>query len=237
MRVYYDKVKTKEVEEKIIAKWGDRDRKHWAERGYNVSEVTYCEMKCYSQRTGQEPRYTKESIGFLVFGIVSEDIVMAIFPEDQRQYEGNLNELIWGHMDVYEDFTYPIEGKATAKRIFKREHLPVNWVMQLLNYITMGRSLKGWLLILDIFTRQLSAWCVELTSEEKLMQIEVLMSKVERFDYAIKHKDCSGLEISPDNYKLCNFKHTCEKRAECKIRYRELEKEKRNNRKKKKAKI
>lgn len=232
IRIYYDKVKTKEIEDKIIEKWGNKE-KRWSERGYNVSEVTYCELKCFCQRTGQKPRYTKESIGYLVFGIVAEEVVMAIYPEDQRQYEGNLNEIVWGHMDVYEEFQYPIEGKATAKRIYKREHLPVNWVMQLINYITMSGGHKGWLLILDIYTRQISAWCIELPKEEKLMQIEVVMDKVSRFDEAIQNEDCSNLKITPEEHKLCNFKHSCPKRVECKIEYRKIEKEKKKKRKKK----
>lgn len=234
MKVFYDKNKTKEVEERILDKWGKRDRKSWADRGFNVSEVTYCEVKCYCRRTGQEQRYTKESIGFLVFGIVSENVVMGIYPEDQRQHEANLNEIVWGHMDVYEDFKYPIEGKATAKRIYKREHLPKNWVMQLINYITMSRSNKGWLFILDIFTRQLSAWCVELTSDEKLMQIEVLMNKVSKLSNSIESEDYSELNITPEEYGLCNFKHTCPKRGECKIEAKKIEKEKREKKKRRK---
>lgn len=218
MDIFYDKVKTKEVEERILKRWGERAPKHWSKRGYNVSEVTYCELKCFCRRTGLEPRYTKEGIGFMVFGIIAEDIVMAIYPDDQKQHEGNLNGLIWGHMDVYENFTYPIEGKATAKRIYKREHLPTNWIMQLINYITMSKSNKGWLYILDIFTRQFSAWCVRLKPEEKLMQIEVLMNKVGRFNKAISSGDCSELNISPEEYKLCNFKHLCPRRAECKAK-------------------
>lgn len=218
IRIFYDKDKTKEVEKLILEKWGERDPKHWSERGYNVSEVTYCEVKCFCRRIGQEARYTKESIGFLVFGIIAEEIVMAIYPDDQKQHESNLNGLIWGHMDVYEDFENPIEGKATAKRIVKRDQLPKNWVMQLINYITMSKSNKGWLYILSIFTRQLSAWCVQLTPDEKLMQIQVLMNKVNKFDKAIKDNDPSDLNVSPEEYSLCNFKHTCPRRAECKAK-------------------
>lgn len=220
MKVYHDKEKTKEIEKKIFDEWGRREKK-WAEKGYNVSDCTYCEMKCYLRRTGEKQKITKRNIGFLVFGIIAEQIVMAIYPKEQKQFEANLNETVWGHLDVFEKFEFPLEGKATAKRIFKRGQLPVNWVMQLINYITMTSSKKGWLVILNIFSRQISAWCVELTEEEKLMQIEVLMDKVSRFDYAIKNEDYSNLQISPKEYGLCSFKHVCPRKSECKAKSKE----------------
>lgn len=223
MKIYYDKVKTKEVNDRIWEVWGSRKKK-WAEHGYNVSECSGCELKCYCNRTGMEQKITRKSIGFLVFGIIAESIVMEIYPEEQRQYEANLNEIVWGHMDAYEDLTYVIEGKATAKRIFKAKDLPVVWVMQIINYITMSNSNKGWLYILDIFTRQFSAFCVELTSSEKLQQIEELMDKVSRFDKAIQIKDPSNLRINPEQYTLCNYKKDCPRRQECKAKYKELKK-------------
>lgn len=226
IRVYYDKEKTKEVNDKIWEVWGNREGKKWAEHGYNVSECSGCELKCFCNRTGHEQKVTRKNVGYLVFGVIAESIVMEIYPEEQRQYEANLNELVWGHMDAYEDFTYPIEGKATAKRIFKAQHLPVKWVMQLINYITMSKSNKGWLYILDIFTRQFSAFCVELSSDIKLQQIEELMDKVSRFDKSISTGDCSILRINPEEYELCSYKKTCPRRQECKEKFKILKKKK-----------
>jgi hypothetical protein len=225
IKIYYDSEKTKEIEDRIWSKWGERE-KDWAKQGYNVSECTYCEMKCFNQRTGMPVKITKKSIGFLVFGIVSEEIVTAIFPEDQRQYEANLNEKIWGHLDAFENFEFPLEGKATAKRIFKRDQIPENWAMQLINYLTLTGKNKGWLLVLDIFTRSFSAWCFEIDSATILTQIEVLMEKTTRFDKAIPIKDTSGLTISPEEYDLCHFKHDCLRKEECHTKWKELEKAK-----------
>jgi hypothetical protein len=229
LRIYYDSTKTKEIEERIWAKWGDQ-KKDWAKQGYNVSECSSCEMKTFNRRTGVEETKSKQMIGFMVFGTIAEIVMTSIYPEDQRQYEANLNELVWGHMDVYENFMNPLEGKATAKRIFKAKDLPINWVMQLINYITMSKGNKGWLVILDIFTRSISAFCIELPPEDKLSQIEVLMDKVSRFDKAILAKDAIGvsvtLNIAPEEYELCNFKHNCSRRLECKAKYAELKKSK-----------
>jgi len=224
MRLFYDKVKTKEVEEKIWQKYSN-DKKEWSEKGYNCSELSGCEVKCYNNRTGMEQQHTKKNIGFLVFGIISEQIVMSIYPEDQRQCEANLNELVWGHMDAFEDHAYPIEGKATAKRIFKREQMPIIWIMQLMNYMVMTNADKGWLYILDIFTRTFSAWCLELTSDDRIHQSIILMRSVERIDWARKHKDCSYLIIKPEEYSLCSYKKTCERRRECRDKSKKVKKE------------
>lgn len=221
MNIYYDKEKTKEIEQKIWSQYGDIEKK-WAKHGYNVSECSGCELKCFNQRIGVERRITKGSIGFLVFGIVSEQVVMSIYPKEQQQYEANLHELVWGHMDVYEDFKYPIEGKATAKRIFKSSDLPLSWVKQLINYIVIGESLKGWMLILDIFTRNFSAFCIELTKEEKLLQIQLLMDKIKKFDEAILMRNSYILTISPEEYTNCFFKHNCERRSECRYKSKKL---------------
>jgi len=89
MKVYYDKEKTRAIEEKIWDVWSKKEKK-WAEKGYHVSECTYCEMKCYNRRNGLEAKPTKKTIGFLVFGVVSEFVVMSIYPKEQQQFEGNL---------------------------------------------------------------------------------------------------------------------------------------------------
>lgn len=221
MKVYYDKLKTQEVNDKIWTKWGNRE-KDWAISGYNVSECSNCEVKCYCGRIGMKQTVTRQSIGFLVFGIISEFIVMSIYPQEQCQVPLNLNELIFGHLDAYEDMKYPIEGKATAKRIFKANDVPINWIMQLTNYITMSETHKGWLYILDIFSRTLSAFCIEMTKEDKLDQIQVLMEKVSRFNKSILGKDPFVLNVTAEDYSSCFFKKECPRRDECKRLNKEL---------------
>lgn len=224
MKVYYDKIKTQEINDRIWGKWGNRE-KDWAVHGYNVSECSNCEMKCFCNRTGIEQKVTRQSIGFLVFGIISEFIVMSIYPQDQCQVALNLNEIIYGHLDAYEDMKFPIEGKATAKRIFRANDVPINWVMQLTNYITMSETNKGWLYILDIFSRTLGAFCVELTNEDKLDQIGVLMDKASRFDKSIIDKDPFILSITQEEYSSCFYKKECPRRDECKRLNKEAKKE------------
>lgn len=222
IEIFYDGEKTKEVEELVFKKY--TMEKEWKER-YHVIECTLCEMKCYNRRIGMVRKPTKENIGFLVFGIIAENIVMSIYPEEQRQYEANLIEQIWGHLDAFEDFTYPIEGKASAKRIFKRSQVPKAWVKQVINYLTITDKDRGWIYILDIYTRKFAVWCVRMTKEARNMQVVVLLDKVARFDKAIPVHDPSGLKICHEEFKDCNYKKECERRVECKALYKVFETE------------
>jgi len=233
IQVYYDKEKTKEVEEKLWARYGGKE-KDWAKTGYHVSECTYCEMKCFNRRIGLKQKVTKRAIGFLIFGIVTENIVMSIYPDEQCQCEAKLADFVVGHLDAFEDFEYPIEGKATAKRIFKRDQIPVYWIMQLINYIVMTDKNKGWLYILDIWTRTFSAWAVELSEEAKRMQIVVLMDKVNRFNKAIPTKDPSELTIAPEEFEMCLYKHDCSKVVECRRKHKIIKAQKEAEKKAKK---
>ncbi len=225
MKIYYDAAKTKEIEQKLIERYGE-NKKEWAENGYNVSELSNCEAKCFNRRTGVEQRISKQGIGFLIFGIIAEQVICEVYPVEQRQYEINFFERIYGHMDVYENFMYPLEGKATAKQIFKAIDLPVYWVMQLVNYIAMSKGNRGWLVILGLFTRNLAAFCVELSSEDKLNQIEANMNKIGRLDNAIATKDASALNINPEEYELCHYKHSCSRKSECRDKFKEIKNKK-----------
>lgn len=221
IRIYYDKEKTKEVEEKLWTRYGNEE-KEWAESGYHVSECTYCELKCFNRRIGIKQKVTKKAIGFLIFGIVAEEIVMSIYPTEQCQCEAKLADMVVGHLDAFENFEHPIEGKATAKRIFKREQIPIYWIMQLINYITMTDKTKGWLYILDIWTRTFSAWAVELSNEAKQMQIIVLTDKVARLNKAIETGDTSELKIAPEEFEMCLYKKDCSKVVECRREHKIL---------------
>lgn len=231
MRIFFDKEKTASINNRLWERYGSRE-KIWNQSGYHVSECSNCEVKCFNNRIGLKQIPSRKTIGFLIFGIISEQVVMSICPEEQNQYPCDLNQQIFGHFDSYENFTNVLEAKATAKRIFKAKDIPVYWVVQLVNYITMSKSLKGWFIFLSIFTRTFSAFCIELEPSEKLMQIEVLMDKVKRFDYAILHKDTSHLTIDPSQYDLCQFKKKCSRRQECKEKYNKHKKNKKDKKKK-----
>jgi len=122
MEIFYDREKTAEINEKLWQKWGLREKK-WSTIGYNCSEVTYCEFKTYNRRTGLTPQPpSRQSVGYLIFGIISEQIVMSIYPKDERQYKLDLNNIIFGHADACENKEYVIEGKASAKRLIKKKN-------------------------------------------------------------------------------------------------------------------
>jgi len=64
------------------------------------------------------------------------------------------------------------------------------------------------------------------------MQIQILMDKIVRFDKAIENKDYSNLKINPVEYDFCPYKKECPRRAECRKKHIELEKQKKKRGKK-----
>jgi hypothetical protein len=229
LRVYYDKEKSAEVEKKLFEKWDETQRKgisrvvekemvhksteHGTE--YHVYDVIYCPMKKICRALGFEKKVTKKSIGLMLFGIVAQMLVQWLYPPEQREYQAMVYEIIQGHIDIFEDFEYPLEIKASRKRIFKRDQLPEKWVKQTMAYMAITGKKKGWILILNVFTCQVSAWCIEMTSKEILGQLVVMMHNATEIAKAIPTKDFDSLDVHPSEYQYCNYKHSCPKRKLC----------------------
>jgi len=214
IRIYYDKEKASELESKLFEKWG-KDRKDWSMHGYHISDLSYCPLRTYCRKTGIKQKITKKSLAFMIFGIIGEQVISSIFPPNQRQYKVDVNNLVFGTLDIFENHETPIECKISAKRIFKKEQLPERWCKQLMNYLVLVGKNRGWLLILNIFSRNFTTWSFEMDSGERLMQLEVLMHKITKFDNAIKNKNPDLLDIDPTEYSECGYKSGCPRKTEC----------------------
>lgn len=209
MRFFYDKDKSAEIEQRLIDRWDERQRQTTRGDEFHVYDVVYCSMKAYNRMTGVEKKFTKKSVGILVFGIIGGQILAECYPEDQREYTTDLQELVFGHVDVFEDFTFPLEGKVSRKRIFKRVDVPPKWVEQLMCYMAMTGSKKGWLVIINVFSVQISAFCLEMTSEDLISQLVVMSAKTNKIQQAVKNKDPFLLEIAVDECSNCGYKKKC----------------------------
>jgi len=233
MELFYDKEKTQILNDKIWERW-NKDRKHFTEHGFNISEITYCPMKSFCQRTGLKQKPTRQTIGYLVFGIVAQKIIQWLYPKEQTEYKAEVEGgLITGHLDIFEDHEFPLEIKATAKTIRGKSDLPLRWVLQLLNYMSMTNSAKGWIVFMNLWNRQISCYCLKTSSEERLAQLMILMGRVTKLDYAIKNNDYTKLEITPEEYELCGYKRCCHRRQECSKKHKELSKQKKKQKTKK----
>ena len=221
MRIYYDSEKTKELNEKIIKKFGKERQKRTSDFPIHVSDLIGCEMKFYCRMMGLEESHTHKSIGMMVFGIIGQGIVQQLFPKNECEYETKLENFVFGHIDVYEKKKFPLEIKATRKRVYKKRNIPERWIKQLMAYMSMEHKRKGWLIFLNVFTSQVSAFCIEMTDDELLAYNMFLLGKAYKFKNAIENKSCDELEVSPDQYEYCEYKHTCPRREECYLKWRD----------------
>lgn len=222
MRLYYDAEKTKEINEKIYKKWCETKHKRTHELPFHISDLVNCEMKFYCRFLGLKEKITRKSIGMMVFGIIGQQIIQMLYPKEEREYETKLENLIYGHIDVYENKKFPLEVKATRKRVYKKIKIPDKWIKQLMAYLALEGKTKGWLIFLNVFTNQISAFALELTKEELINYRTYLIFKSYKFLNSIKKKDFSELDISPEDYENCGYKHECPKKEECKKAFYEL---------------
>uniref|UniRef100_A0A6H1ZQZ9 PD-(D/E)XK nuclease superfamily protein n=1 Tax=viral metagenome TaxID=1070528 RepID=A0A6H1ZQZ9_9ZZZZ len=209
MKFYHDRDKSAEIEQRLIERWDITTRR--GER-YHVYDVIACLMKAYNRLTGVPHHHTKKNVGIMVFGIVAGKILQECYPEDQREYVIDLmgGDPV-GHIDVFEAFKFPLEGKASRKRIFRRADVPPIWVEQLMSYMAMSSSNKGWLIIINVFSVQISAFCLEMTNDELLSQLIVMSSRVSKIRKAVKEKDPFMLDIIKEECSECGFKKNCER--------------------------
>lgn len=215
MKFYYDAEKTKELEQKLVDRWVKTQLPRGNE--LHVYDVTYCNVKAYNRLTGVKPYFTKQVIGFFVFGVVSQKIIQELFPEDEREFvpEKFLKE-IEGHIDVYELKVNPLEIKSSRKRIFKAKDIPQKWVEQLMSYMAKTNRNKGWLIIVNVFSCQLSCFCLELTDGELENQRVIMLYNATQILNAVKNRNPNNLYVSPKEYNACIYKKVCPRRGECK---------------------
>jgi len=240
MRFFYDKDKSLELMQRITKKF---DRATGASRGkeLHVSDCVYCPVSAFCRLTGIERHRTKTSIGLMVFGIVAEDVLASTYTKEEAdcQHKTRImlkeDESIFGHMDIFEFYKFPLEVKASRKRIFKAEDVPKPWVEQLMSYMSMKGLGVGWLVIFNVFSTQMMAFKMILSKDDILGWLITMTMRGAKIKEAVNSEDSLILEIHPSDYEWCDYKHACPRRSECKKKWRELKKQKEEEKKAKKA--
>ena len=241
MRVVYDKKKSEDLAQRILDKFGHEARKTSRGQEMHVSDLTGCQIKPFCRLTGIPRNATKTQIGVMVFGIVAENILGWTFPKDCLQYNANFPLLdksqdIFGHIDIMEDRKFPIEVKATRKRIFKGADIPVYWAEQLMSYMAMHGQNIGWIVFYNIMSTQIIAFRMEMSNNDILDWIIVLNERAAKIRKAAIANDSSGLKVNPTQYSFCDYKQDCPRREECSDLFKQIRREKAKINKEKKKK-
>lgn len=219
-RLYYDKEKSLDLMQRIEKKFGETSRKTARGSEMHVYDLTNCPVKAYCRLLGMEAKITKISIGLMVFGIVSENVLGWTFPNDELQYQTSISlidpdESIFGHIDIYEDKVYPLEVKGTRKNIFKGSDIPIPWVEQTMSYMAMQGATMGWIILFNVFSAQIMAFRLVMTSNDILDWLITLSVRSSTIKKAVKERSPTALEIHPEEYENCNYKLSCPRSQEC----------------------
>ena len=238
MKIYYDTKKTNELNDALVEKWHEINEKGGDTHGmeehestphgyeYHVSTVIYCPMKYICGRMGFERKITRESIGVMFFGIVAQKLIQWLYPPDEREYESR-NEVILGHIDVYEKKLWPMEIKASRKRILNAGDLPTAWIDQLQSYMAMENARIGWIVIANPITCMISAFCVDMGWYDVQDTLDDIYDRVNHLNTLFhmitkEDPDWSIARIHPEEYRFCDFKKECPNRRECNLAYKQL---------------
>jgi len=232
IRIFYDKEKSIELMQRIEDKFGAKSRKTARGAEMHVSDLTGCPLKPYCRIVGLEREFTKGAIGVMVFGIVAENMLGWTFPSEQLQYQSFIPSLkgeenIFGHIDIYEDYKFPLEVKASRKRVFKSKDIPHYWVEQLMSYMAMQNANTGWIIMFNVFSTVIMAFQIQMTADDIICWLITLTERATRIKDAVKKKDPLLLEPNAQEYNWCSYKKVCPRRLVCRDKYNELEAEKR----------
>ena len=236
MEIFYDKEKSAELEEKLIDKWFNtesvkgkyriRREERVTKRGreFHISDVVCCPLQTYCRLKKFQRKFSKKNVGMMLFGIVAQKLFQWLYQDEECEYEAMIEDVVIGHIDVFEKLEYPMEIKASRKRIFKRNQIPQKWVEQLVCYMAMTSSKVGWMTILNIFTCQVSCFCIKMTDEDILGQLVVIAKTVNERRRAVNLDNPSMLRPSAEQYEFCVYKHNCPLRADCKHKFDVIQK-------------
>lgn len=162
MKLFHDSIKAAEIEDKLVRLFEetieDRTEVH-------LSDTSKCPLRVYCRLVGMEPiPFTKQSIGFMSAGQIGQMLIQQLYPEELCEYE---HPFIPSHIDVFEDEKYPIEIKISSQKVFRAADVPASWRKQLMGYISIHDAEHGWLLILNLFSRQWTAFKMIMTPKER----------------------------------------------------------------------
>lgn len=185
-------------------------------RNGKVSITGNCPMKKVNRVSGLEKTTTKSSAGAMFIGIVAQKLIQWLFTPEEREYEASVQDIIQGHLDIFEEKKYPIEIKASRMRIFKVEQMPHKWIDQAMCYMSMVSADTGWIVIVNLITSQITSFRIEVTQEDNYDTMDEMFRRVDAINEAINTRDHSKIEIQAEEYDNCNYKHSCDRRDECK---------------------
>jgi len=207
LKLFHDSEKAKEIEDRLIELF---DSKYEVRNEVHLSDTIYCSMKCFNRLTGMIPVRTRKQKGYMILGNAGQLVVQQVYPPEQREYEST--DIVSSHMDVFEDFEYPLEIKWSAKKIFRAKDVPIPWQLQLLRYMSKHNAREGWLLIMNLFSRQFIAFKMIVEADERMDEVIKMLEFKNDVLKAVEEEDPDILDIHEDECSNCDYKPSKKRR-------------------------
>jgi predicted Zn-ribbon and HTH transcriptional regulator len=155
---------------------------------------------------------TPESGAAMLFGQVGQELLQILYPPEECEYsvEGDIPL----HIDIFEDQKYPLEIKWSAQKIFRASDIPRGWLLQLMGYMGITKSTIGWMVIVNIFSRQLTTFKITMTEDEGKEQVQRIYDSRKRILEAVKKKDSDSLLVETSECTWCSYKPGRNKKKE-----------------------
>lgn len=159
---------------------------------------------------GHEQTFTQDGAINMLFGEVGQTLIQRLFPVEHCEF--SIEGEIPLHIDIFEDLKYPIEIKWSAQKIYRSSDIPEGWIKQLMGYMALSNSMLGWMLIINLGTRQINAFKFLMTEKEIEDTYREIYESKERILEAVKTNNDSKLKLMEEECYWCSYKATKEKR-------------------------
>lgn len=207
VELYYDSEYTDELNKRIAQKFWEENRHR---DKVHLSDTCHCPVKTYCRLIGLNPIRDDNSVGIMMIGVVGQEIIQAVYPEEQREFEPDAalpeDKQLPSHIDIFADMKIPVEIKWSRKSIYRGSDIGKSWFMQITGYMAKTYSTEGKMVIFNLITGKLNAFKVIMTEEELSVRLKEIDCIVNSINESVANKDPSCLEIWSEECQYCDYR-------------------------------
>ena len=163
-------------------------------------------MKAYNRLTGLKEVVDTSGVSNMLFGDAGQILLQRLFDEKTCEYVVPDAPVIT-HIDIFEDCKAPLEIKWSGQKIYRIEDIPIGWMHQLMGYMALTKSEIGWMVIINLTSRQLTAFKIMMTPEEIESEYNHIVESRDRILESVPKKDYSKLLLAQDECNWCPYRN------------------------------
>jgi CRISPR/Cas system-associated exonuclease Cas4 (RecB family) len=176
------------------------------------SDAISCPLKAYWRLTKLiEQDLDDSNVGILLIGELGHVVLHRNFDAQEKVYMfptpvGDVHVTIDGVHLANNNIRYPIETKTTRKSINTKEDLLQEWIEQLAIAMSVMDVDKGYLMIMNLITFDLSIWEIVMTKAEQEMVLKAFTLQIMAINDAIEKKNPRLLKPKFHDCHWCGYR-------------------------------